>query len=246
MSDYITKVSVEDYEKKYSNYVDVSSLSSKEDIATFIDTFETSGILGCNINRVLDVKGKYLFVENKGKTTYDFFIELNKLSTLDVDITAENAKLLFPKSQSRGYLSIDEVNIPEVDDNISTGGVVVDEEAPTGFLDEDDLADLKGTTSDVSRLLIHIKKGTRLPISDDHGIVFGRSMAQSEYVIANNKVSRQHAKVYKNMSTGKIMVHDFGSVNGTFIDGLKVRPEYDREIPVGSSLLFADEEFKLV
>ena len=89
-------------------------------------------------------------------------------------------------------------------------------------------------------MIIRISDGSKLPI-DEHGIIIGRSSSKSEYVVANGKVSRQHARVYKDGR--RYMVHDYNSANGTYIDGLRVFENLDREIPIGSSLVLGNEEF---
>ena len=238
MSDIITKISVEVYNKSFSSFQEVSELSSKEDVATFLDTYEKAGLLGYNIEKVLEKDGRYIFVYSTRNTGFDFFSEINEISTLGFDVTPQNIKMLFGKSLSRGYYS----HVISGEDEISTGDLSKnDDEAPTGFMDDDDLTELKG---DTTRVLLHISKGVKLPINDVHGVTIGRSSSKSEYAVANPKVSRLHARVYKNGN--KCMVHDFDSVNGTSIDGLRVSSDLDREILAGSTLILGDEEFKLI
>lgn len=239
MNECITKIDKDTYLKSYTNFKEVSNLDSESDIATFIDTFEKSGLNAPNILKVLEKDGKYIFVYDDNESSFDFFVELNKISSLDyVNITSQNAKLLFRKEKSRGYYikddSVLEVSTGETDNT--------DDEAPTGFMDDDDLTELQGVQKTLG-VLLHIKNGERLPI-DSHGITLGRSYAQADYAIGNSKVSRKHASVYQ--VGDKYMVHDYGSANGTFIDGLRVRQEHDREILKGSILLLADEKFQLL
>lgn len=235
MGNTIVKISKYDYNNKYKDVPELSSLNSREDVATFLDTFEESGLKGYNIEKVLTKNSKYIFVYSEGVTGWDFFKEINKLSSIDIDITPQNIKLLFDKTKSRGYY-IEEYT-PAI--NTSDMSMNVDEDAPTGFMG-DDLPVL----DNVDRRLLHVRRGVRLPINDTHGVIIGRSTSQSEYTVNNTKVSRKHAQVYK--EGNKCMVHDFDSANGTFIDGLRVRSDLDRELLVGSSLMLADEEFKLV
>ena len=240
MSNYITKIGIKEYYNGLPGFSELTELSSAEDVATLLDTFEVAGTQGRNIVKVLEGYGKYIFVEDENTNDFDFFAEINKLSTLNVEISPLNAKLLFPKSISRGYYTSDLIHSSDV----NTGNIGESDETPTGFLDDDDISELRRTASDGAFWLYHIKKGVRLPINDEHGIIFGRSTDKSEYEIANSKVSRIHAKVYK--SGNKVMVHDYDSVNGTYIDGLRVKSNYDREISEGSVLRLADEDFRLM
>lgn len=237
MGDIITKISIEECNSSFGSFQEVSELSSREDVATFLDTFEKTGLLGYNIEKVLEKDGRYIFVYSSRNTVFDFFSELNELCTLGFDLTPQNIKMLFGKSLSRGYYS----HTVNHNEEVSTGDLSKDDdEAPTGFIDDEDFTELKG----VSRVLQHISKGVKLPINDVHGITIGRSSSKSEYVIANPNVSRLHARVY--MSGSKCMVHDFDSANGTYIDGLRVSSALDREILSGSTLILGDEEFKLM
>lgn len=236
MGNTIVKISKYDYNNKYKDVPELGSLNSREDIATFLDTFEESGLKGYNIERVLTKNSRYIFVYSEGVTGWDFFKEINKLSTIDIDITPQNIKLLFDKTKSRGYYT-EEDYTPAI--NTSDMSMSVDEDAPTGFMGDD-----SPVMDNVDRRLLHVRRGVRLPINDTHGVIIGRSTSQSEYTVNNTKVSRKHAQVYK--EGNKCMVHDFDSANGTFIDGLRVRSDLDRELLVGSSLMLADEEFKLV
>lgn len=241
MSKTITKIDISTYNENFSDLSEISSLSNKEDVATLVDTFEESGIKGYNIVKILESSGKYIFVYSTENTGFDFFTEINKLSKLDVDITPQNIRLLFGKEFSRGYFVEEEVIEPQ------TGGIEGNsefEDAPTGFMGDDDISELSGISTQNHMILFHVKNSVRLPINDSHGIILGRSSSQSEYVIANTRVSRRHARVYK--KDDKCMVHDFDSANGTFIDGLRVRSDVDRELLVGSTLLLGDEEFKLM
>lgn len=239
MNKVVTKITESEYVEKYNYFQEVTSLSSDEDIATLLNTFKTSKLKGYNVVKILEDNGKYIFVYSNEDTGFDFFEEINKLNRTGIKVSCTNANVQYPDSKSRGYFVVsDEVDIPKKEYN--TGHVdEYNDDAPTGFMGDDDLKDLG-----VNAILIHMNTGSRLPINDSHGVLIGRSSQLSEYIVPNSKVSRKHARVYK--SGNKIMVHDFNSANGTTIDGLKVAPELDRELPIGSVLMLANEEFKLV
>lgn len=233
---------------RLSGWSDVDKLSSKEDVATFIDTFENSEIKGSSVVKILGNGKYYIFVTDNNVNDFDFSEKFKLLCEAGglKSITVNNAKLICPLTLSRKYFVEEDsvVDAPEYED---TGEIVVDtdsEEAPTGFMGDSDIPeDILQEIND-SRRLIHIESGSKLPINDSHGVIIGRSSAQSEFTVPNSKVSRKHARVYK--QGNRYMVHDYDSANGTYIDGLRVRSDLDREIPVGSMLILGDEEFRLV
>lgn len=242
----VFSINSSEYERNYSHFPKLSSLASREDIATLIDTFQSAKIDACSIESILDCGGKYIFVVADSPVGYDFYEEIGKLSSVDTPINSLNALLLYPKALSRGYfeevISDKPTHVPE--DDIVTGEIKAEsDDTSTGLLDDDDLEELKSISRKPSRVLLHVRDNVRLPINDPHGVTIGRSASRSEYVISNKKLSRQHARIYKDGD--KYMVHDFKSANGTYIDGLRVDENLDREILVGGTLILANEEFKL-
>ena len=253
VQNYVYKVDVDTYHNMYSSFDELKSLDSEEDIVTFLSTFEKAEIDACTIVKVLTFEGKYIFVVDSSSKRYDFFEELNKLIKSDVHIVSTNAKMLYQGVEPRGYFSAgyntsveEQESVSDREDYISTGDInAQSDESSTGFIDEEDMLELnKLNKQEPQRVLYHVRRNVRLPINDSHGILIGRSSNQSEYPISgNSNISRSHARVYKQGS--KYMVHDCNSANGTFIDGLRVKSDIDRELLVGSTLRLADEEFKL-
>lgn len=202
----------------------VSSLNSLEDCSTFVECFESalsavrdsSHISGCR------AKGNgYAFVESAdGSGEFDFYEVLQELSG-NREVNCVNVRFLYPKAKSRGTSCVSEpVNV---------------EELPTGYID---------VSEDGTRVLYYQKLNMELPISES-GIIIGRSSKRSDYVIRDNiNISRQHAKVYKR--NGKVYVHNYEPPNGTFVDGLRMPVNTDKEVRLGGKLLLADEEFKVL
>ena len=238
---WLLKIDKATYEKYFTGYPELDALNTKEDVATFIDTFEASSLSAWYIWKVLDISGHYVFVFDENATGYDFFTELNNLSQLGITLSSANVKLLCPKELSRGYCeAIKFKEGTSEDDEPQTSGVSSGDDIPTGFLDEDELSSLMSN----DRKLLHVRGNVKLPVNDSYGFTIGRSTSMSDYVVQNGKVSRKHAQVY--LKGGKVFVHDCSSANGTYIDGLRVREDHDRELPVGSTLMLADEKFKLL
>ena len=247
MGKVITCIDIKDVER-FSNWADVNKLSSKEDVATFINTFEKSNIFGYNIIKVISDGKSYIFVVDKDEMSYDFSEKLLEYCNNGGlhNITVNNAKLICPLTLSRSFYEEDDTRSNTSEEYVDTGEILVNtdsEEATTGFMDEEDLPE-DIVQMNISKMLIHVASGSKLPINDAHGIIIGRSSAQSEFTVLNSRVSRKHARVYK--QGNKYMVHDFDSANGTYVDGLRVRSDLDREIPLGSTLMLGDEEFRLV
>jgi len=225
MSEYLLKVSEDEYNDKYRSLKDVTSLSTEEDVITFIDTFENSGVKGYNIIKVVEYNGRYVFVYSNKPTWYDFFTELNKLVGCNKDFVLSplNVKQLY-RGKSRGYFDVDEYSTED------TG--TFDDDTPTGFMDEDDEL----------MILFHKLTKSKIPL-DETGIVIGRSSSKSDYVISNTNISREHARVFKR--NGKCYIADLNSANGTFIGGLKIPKGSEREIREGDTIKLADEIFIL-
>lgn len=234
---YIDKQTA-DMELSDGNMSEVKQLSSVEDVATLIETFELvrSEVESDRISGVLENRrGNYFFVvSDEDGTGFDFYGYVNDMYTGSIAVSCVNARLMFPRSKSRGVYVGDDID----DEEEATGDV---EGESTSYMDSGDLEDIvKGRVFK----LMYMKTGAKIPI-DESGVIIGRSAKKSDFVIhGNSNVSRQHAKVFK--SGGCYFVHNYDPPNGTYVNGLKVRPDSDMEIEEGSTLLLADEEFQLV
>lgn len=226
-------ISQEDFERLNGKFVSVKSLDSAEDVATMIEVFELfleSNSSDYISDVVCDSNKNYLFViSDIPVNSFDFYDFLNCNYSGSVEINCVNAKLLFPRSRSRGIFNED---LLEEDS---------EEEEATGYMDEDELEDI--VSGDVLKLF-YPKLGVELSITRE-GLILGRSSKQSDYVIhGNGNVSRKHCRVYR--SGNAYFVHNFEPANGTFVDGIRVPFNQDRELSEGSILLLADEEFKII
>ncbi|MFN0062093.1 MAG: FHA domain-containing protein [Myxococcaceae bacterium] len=80
-------------------------------------------------------------------------------------------------------------------------------------------------------------QGGEFPLRADKQVVIGRS-SELDMVLVEDMVSRKHAKI--TLGSGKILIEDLGSTNGTFVNGEKVKharlKEGDR-ILIGTSIL---------
>ena len=71
----------------------------------------------------------------------------------------------------------------------------------------------------------------------------GRRADFADYVIKNQTVSGTHAEFI--VKGEAVLLRDMGSRNGTFIDGIRIQPEFNVEVKPGSRILFSNEEFRL-
>lgn len=70
----------------------------------------------------------------------------------------------------------------------------------------------------------------------------GRLTGSCDYVIVGNQyVSKRHATIV--LRGGKTYLRDNGSANGTFIEGRRLRPDTDAELPSGACFQIGNEDF---
>lgn len=212
----------------------VDKLDSVEDVATLIDTF-------VNVRRLFDYKeitevlkdsqGYYYFVVG-GEGEFDLYSFINSMFDEDVEVSCVNAWYLFPERLSRGvreglkYESKPEEEVDEVDED----------DIPTGYLEGNPLGD------DIVYSILRKADGTITNISES-GITMGRG-SKADYVIkGNTNLGRVHCNLY--VDRGVLKVHDFNSLNGTFVNNRRVA-NADVVINIGDKLTLADEEFEIV
>lgn len=220
---------------KYVGLEDVSELTSVEDVATLIETFEDvkRKVSFDRIKTVVqDDEKYYYFVISEEKTDFDLFEFINAKLVIGVKVSGINVKTLFPEKASRGIY-----NDGDESEEVYTSD---QEDTPTGYLGEDSLPKVdKGIL-----YLRHVKEGLNIDIPV-RGLVMGRLSKKVDYIIkGNDSVGRVHCKVY--FDGNRLMVHDYNSTNGTFVNNRKVHTDKDVELVFGDVLLLADEEFKVV
>lgn len=223
--------------RQLKEFKEVSKPLTLSDVATLVEVFEIAltEVKSSSIAKILsNDEGYFLFlVKQNEETDFDFYGYLNKYYTGSVEINCINAKRVFSKALSKGiYPGFKEVSVTvnDYDD---------DEESSTGFMDEEDILQI---TKGMSFSLQHSKTGNKSVISST-GIIVGRSNKTADFVLhGNTNVSRNHCKVYR--TPQGIYVKDLGSVNGTYVNGVKVVGEV--KLDIGDSILVADEEFIIV
>lgn len=219
---------------RFPELQEVGVLNSVEDVATLLDTFinvrkkysykSITGVLK-------DAQGFYYFVVG-GNDFFDLYSFINSKFGEDIEVSCVNAKYLFPRRLSRGIKKglecVGQVNSYSEDD---------EDDIPTGYLD----GGLDGSDTIYSILRKSDGMKTTIPAG---GIIMGRSSSKANYVIkGNTNVGRVHCNLY--IENGVLKVHDFNSLNGTFVNNRRVQG-VDVVVNVGDKLTLADEEFEIV
>ena len=75
------------------------------------------------------------------------------------------------------------------------------------------------------------------------GTDIGSADGSGMITLRNSSVSRRHAGII--IEDGHVYVIDYGSTNGTYVDGVEIEPQQKTEIYNGSFLSFGNESFQL-
>ena len=81
---------------------------------------------------------------------------------------------------------------------------------------------------------LYDEEGTVLAVLDDTPLVIGKKKEEADVVIDNRMVSRIHARVFK--EDGEYMIEDLNSTNGTFKNGLRLKPYEKRRLMEGDEI----------
>lgn len=217
---------------RYIGLQEVTSLNTVSDVATLVEVFEET-VKEVSYKRVkmivMDSENYFYVVVGDSEYEFDLFEFVNRKFNSDAVLSSVNVRYLFPKRLSRGVY--DDSSVDEVDDD----------DIATSYLDEDDL-DISGN---VEYNLYHVNTGVTLKV-EDKGVLIGRSVKKVDYLIRNNgSIGRVHCNVYIN-NDGHLMIHDFDSLNGTFVNGKKINSSNDVRLVEGDVFVLADEEFRII
>ena len=78
---------------------------------------------------------------------------------------------------------------------------------------------------------------------DASGVIVGRSARQANCVLMEDSVSRSHASI--RLSDGQLVIEDLGSMNGTFVEGTRLKPGQKRQIRHGTTIQLGDVKLKM-
>lgn len=217
----------EDELENYPGLYPIESFDNEEDIATLLETYRNV-IKEVDYKNILGVKGNiegyYIFIVGDYNAGFDISQYIQDKNKFGLEFSSIVAGLKFPERISRGLYNPENIYGEEDDD-----------EPPTSFLDEDEDDEKEGF------VLIQLRTGQRVGIPDT-GIIIGRSSKKSTFVVRENpKVGRAHCSLF--FKSGELMVHDFESLNGTYLNGTRVKE--DLHINRGDILTLANEEFEI-
>ncbi len=89
--------------------------------------------------------------------------------------------------------------------------------------------------------LIRARGGERIVISNDN-FVIGKERSRVNYCITDNtSISRTHARFTGR--GGMTYITDLKTTNGTFLNGVKIQPNQEKQLKNGDRIALADEEF---
>jgi uncharacterized RDD family membrane protein YckC len=75
------------------------------------------------------------------------------------------------------------------------------------------------------------------------GLILGRESSAADLHIADNSISRKHARLYK--SGGSLFIEDLGSTNGLFVGGKPISQHQSAELRPHDSLVIGGIEFSI-
>lgn len=239
-------LNIDDYNanrsRLYSEYktLDEDCSLSKEECCTLLDIAVTlldeNPDIFRNLSGVLYKPCKYtqfmFLYKPEDNCSFDFYNLLSKVYGKGI-VNCVNAFLLFPLEYS--YLGTQKQELENLPEPITTE-INEDNEA-TGYLDVSELEPQE-------LYLVHTKNGRdleRFKISEEKSIVGRGSVANFKIVVEG--VSREHCIVFK--SGNSFFITDLGSTNGTYVDGIKLQPNIQREIYSGEYIKISTEVFKV-
>lgn len=225
-------------EKDINQYVglqEITRLETVSDVATLIEVFEET-VRDIDFRKiryiVKDSENYFYVVVSDGEYDFDLFSFINSHFNFDIKLSSINARYIFPKRLSRGIYE------GGIEESISK---YEEEDVATSYLDEEEL----GFSTNKRYDLYHVKTGTTVTI-DNKGLIIGRSPKKADYLVRNNNnIGRVHCNLYID-SNGYLKVHDFESLNGTFVNGRRVHVTEDVILSDGDELTLADEEFRVL
>ena len=89
--------------------------------------------------------------------------------------------------------------------------------------------------------LVRQSNGERYPLYEGKPARVGRGASSDARVLGNPKISRNHVTI--TCSGGQVQIQDSGSVNGTGVDGRRLRSMETVRIAVGQRFTIANEQF---
>lgn len=85
-----------------------------------------------------------------------------------------------------------------------------------------------------SRKRIYDSQGKMLRVLSEDSVVLGKKTGEADVIINNSSVSRIHARIY--YADGEYLIEDLNSTNGTFKNGMRLKPYEKRKLMQGDEI----------
>jgi len=85
-----------------------------------------------------------------------------------------------------------------------------------------------------NRRRIYDSDGKILRLLEEDSVVIGKKRDEADVIIDNSSISRIHARIY--YADGEYMLEDLNSTNGTFKNGLRLKPYEKRKLICGDEI----------
>jgi hypothetical protein len=226
---------------RYTNLKPVTTLSSNQDVATVIDTYQqVISIMSRRIDHIQDIYCDqsfpchyYLVFDKYTHPEFDLWDWLNSRYTEDVCITSANAGFLFPNFPP-GMLSRGVVEPPTDDVVAMTGPSGFGGTKPHGFVDS-----TNGNTVQINQ-----------NFTESMPFIVGRSKKNTNYALnalseANKtNIGRTHCKFF--YKGADLYVEDLNSRNTTQLNGFAIAPGRPTVVNIGDNITIVDVVLRIV
>lgn len=123
----------------------------------------------------------------------------------------------------------------------SSSAIVLNEEDTT-VLSEEVLQNKQFQTVTRYMNLVNEKNGKKYTVNKDYYII-GKSVQNADLVLENKSVSREHAKIITHGN--QFCLSDTKSLNGTFLNGIRLSAGEEHQVENGDIIKFSDEIFRV-
>lgn len=206
---------------------------SIQDIATLKEVVE-SAMKDISIKDITGIvknhEGKILLVlksDDSDKEMFDFYSFINAHKDVDVLLNCVNIKYVCNNKYSRGLVS-----------DLVTEDVEEDYDEGTGYISQSEIQ--RKISNDIPLKLVFCRTGeSRLITAKPFSV--GRSKKDVDFKIDNTNLTRVHCFIH--LEEKGVVLVDNGSLNGTFVNGIKCEPRKEYIIHKDDILYLADEKF---
>lgn len=167
----------------------------------------------------------------------DYSIFENELRTSLIKFISKSPKLISPKvMQLFEELSNGQISLTELCEHINGGVKMNKGDGDTNNFD-------KKVNSKMSMVAINTQYKFEIEISKDE-FVIGKNQNVDGVITFNNAISRKHCKITK--VKGVFYITDLRSVNGTYVNKIKLANNYSKQLSNGDIIRLANSDFQVI